>query len=182
MASAKTFEEYLLTRGEVGDRFRSLWRDMIHKLEEAGYNGDSWCRAAHIVWCAEPKKLRVPHSEAELAELLGKHEKTLRNWRYADRNAEVKLYATGAESVRRLLNEWLPDVMYAAYDMAVNGGKDGAADRRLLAAAAGIATANTDITSGGAPLKSYTVLASPDDWDSDGHLEAATVANPAVAG
>jgi hypothetical protein len=182
MATAKAaFEEYLIAEGEIGDRFRSLWLDQMHKLEEAGYNGESWSRAAHIVWCAQPKKLRVPSSEAALAGVLGKAEKTLRNWRHADERDSTKLYATGAESVKQLFNEWLPNVALAAYEMAVTGGKDGASDRRLLFAAAGITTNNTDLTSGGAPMMAYTVLANPDMWD-DPTDEPKPAANPASVG
>ena len=181
MATAKaSFEEYLISQGEIGNRFRSLWLDQMHKLEEAGFNGDSWARAAHIVWCAQPKKLRVPHSEAALAGVLSKAEKTLRNWRQADERDGTKLYATGAESVKQLFSEWLPNVAFAAYEMAVNGGKDGASDRRLIFAAAGIATSNTDITSGGAPMMAYTVLANPDMWDDDDSNANAKPDDPTV--
>jgi hypothetical protein len=79
------------------------------------------------------------------------------------------------------MQSWLPDVAFAAYDMAVNGGKDGASDRRLIFAGAGVATANTDITSGGAPMMTYTVLANPDMWDTDEPTDPAPVGASALA-
>lgn len=182
MASAASFDAYLeQAPGEVAQRFYSLWMDQRHVLEEAGYNGESWKRAAHVVWWSQPKKLRFPDTEKELADVLGVSVRTLRNWRYASPDQ----YQRGAEAVHKLIYEWLPDVAYAAYDNAVNGGEKGAADRRLLFAAGGIATAQADITSGGAPLKTYSVLAHPDMWDEDndrGHLDAPTVADRPVEG
>lgn len=181
MATAKSFEDELLRRGDIAARFRSLWRDQRNALEEAGFNGDSWKRSAHQVWWSQPRRLRVPATEIELAEMLGVSDKTLYNWR----KANPEYYKSGADAARALISEFLPDVIYAAYDMAVHGGKDGAADRRLLAGAGGLTTEKTDITSGGAPLKSYTVLANPDQWDDDddnGHLDAATVADSTVEG
>ena len=122
-------------------------------------------------------------TEVALSTLLGVSDRTLRSWR----KASPERYQRGADSARHLLHSSPPEVAYAAYDMAVHGGKDGASDRRLIFAGAGIATANTDITSGGAPMMAYTVLANPDMWDddqptSDPPVGAAPVANPTVEG
>lgn len=162
MATAKSFDEALGT-GKISEQVRSLWLDQRHSLEAEGFNGESWKRAAHEVWYALPRQMRTPETELQLAELLGVSDRTLYNWR---RNAPER-YKRGTDGVKKLMQSWIPDVAYAAYDQAVNGGKDGASDRRLIFAAAGIATANTDITSGGAPMMAYTVLANPDMWDDD---------------
>lgn len=178
MATAKSFDD-ALGETEIANRLRSLWLDQRSVLEDAGYNGESWRRAAHEVWWAQPHRLRIPPDEKSLAEVLGVSDKTLRNWR--QRNPER--YISGQEAVKRLINEWLPNVAYAAYDNAVNGGKDGATDRKLLFAAGGITTNNTDLTSGGAPMMTYTVLANPDMWDdpTDEPANPAPVGASAVA-
>lgn len=176
MATAKTFDEALGT-GTIPEQVRSLWLDQRHSLEQEGFNGESWKRAAHEVWYALPRQMRTPDTEQALAELLGVSDRTLYNWR----RAAPERYQRGADSVRKLMQSWLPDVAYAAYDMAVHGGKDGASDRRLIFAGAGIATANTDITSGGAPMVAYTVLANPDMWDDPTDGPTAT-ADPAPVG
>lgn len=168
MATAKTFDE-ALGSGRIAEQVRSLWLDQRANLEERGFNGESWKRAAHEVWYALPRQMRTPETEVELAELLGVSDRTLYNWR----RKSPERYQRGADGVKKLMQSWLPDVAFAAYDNAVNGGEKGASDRRLLFAAAGIATANTDVTSGGKPIKTYTVAASPDDWDDPAPTEAA---------
>lgn len=164
MATAKTFDE-ALGSGRIADQVRSLWLDQRNSLEDEGYNGDSWKRAAHEVWYALPRQMRPENVQTEVAlsALLGVSDRSLRAWR----KASPERYQRGADSVRQLMQSWLPDVAYAAYDMAVNGGKDGASDRRLIFGAAGMVTEKTDITSGGAPMMAYTVLANPDMWDDD---------------
>jgi hypothetical protein len=175
MATAKTFDE-ALGSGRIADQVRSLWLDQRSSLEDDGYNGDSWKRAAHEVWYSLPRQMRPENVQTEVAlsALLGVSDRSLRAWR----KANPERYQRGADSVRKLMQSWLPDVAYAAYDMAVHGGKDGASDRRLIFAGAGIATANTDITSGGAPMMAYTVLAHPDMWDDDDNNQADANAQP----
>lgn len=170
MATAKSFDE-ALGSGRIADQVRSLWLDQRASLEDDGYNGDSWKRAAHEVWYSLPRQMRPDdvQTEVKLSALLGVSDRTLRSWR----QASPERYQRGADSVRKLMQSWIPDVAYAAYDNAVNGGEKGASDRRLLFAAAGIATANTDVTSGGKPIKTYTIAASPDDWDDPAPTEAA---------
>lgn len=179
MATAKSFDE-ALGSGKIADQVRSLWLDQRASLHDDGYNGDSWKRAAHEVWFSLPRQMRPENVQTEIAlsALLDVSDRTLRAWR----KANPERYQRGADSVRRLMQSWLPDVAYAAYDMAVNGGKDGASDRRLIFAGAGIATANTDITSGGAPMMAYTVLANPDMWDDDDSDQANANASSARPG
>lgn len=182
MATAKSFDEGLGS-GRIADQVRSLWLDQRASLEDEGYNGESWKRAAHEVWYALPRQMRPEKAQTEvaLAELLGVSDRTLRAWR----KASPERYQRGNDTVKRLIQSWIPDVAYAAYDLAVNGGKDGASAQRLLFGAAGLTTANVDVTSGGAPLKSYTVLANPDQWDDDddnGHLDASALADRTVEG
>ncbi len=175
MATAKTFDE-ALGNGRIADQVRSLWLDQRASLEDDGYNGDSWKRAAHEVWYSLPRQMRPENVQTEVAlsALLGVSDRSLRAWR----KASPERYQRGADSVRRLMQSWLPDVAYAAYDMAVHGGKDGASDRRLIFGAAGMVTEKTDITSGGAPMMAYTVLANPDMWDDDDSNQAAQPAQP----
>jgi hypothetical protein len=182
MATATSFDDGL-GESELAERFRSLWLDQRHALEEQGFNGESWRRAAHEVWWAQPKRLRAPDTEKKLAAALGISARTLRQWRHD----QPERYQGGIEVAKRLVSEWLPDVMWAAIDNAINGGDKGASDRRLLAEVGGMKPqTGVDVTSGGAPLKAYSVLANPDLWDDDdsgaGALGAAAVADPAVAG
>ncbi|MBP8291134.1 MAG: hypothetical protein KAX65_00085 [Caldilineaceae bacterium] len=175
MATAKTFDE-ALGSGRIADQVRSLWLDQRSSLEDDGYNGDSWKRAAHEVWYSLPRQMRPENVQTEVAlsALLGVSDRTLRAWR----KANPERYQRGADSVRKLMQSWLPDVAFAAYDMAVHGGKDGASDRRLIFGAAGMVTEKTDITSGGAPMMAYTVLAHPDMWDDDDNNQANANAQP----
>lgn len=178
MATAKTFDE-ALGSGRIADQVRSLWLDQRASLEDDGYNGDSWKRAAHEVWYSLPRQMRPENVQTEVAlsALLGVSDRSLRAWR----KAAPDRYQRGADSVRKLMQSWLPDVAYAAYDMAIHGGKDGASDRRLIFGAAGMVTEKTDITSGGAPMMAYTVLANPDMWD-DPTDDSNQAAQPANAG
>ena len=161
MATARTYDDYL-GEGALADRYRSLWLDQRAVLDEAGHNSDSWKRAAHEIWHSQPRQLRRPQTEKELSVVLGVPARTLRDWKqkHPDR------YAAGLDAAKQLVSEWLPDVMWAAIDNAINGAEKGAADRRLLAEVGGLKpSTGVDVTSGGAPLKTYSILAHPDMWD-----------------
>lgn len=168
----------------LADRFRSLWVDQINVLHAAGYNGDAAKRAAYEIWYAQPKSLRQPRTELALAALLNTNDKQLYRWR----TANPERFQSGVAAAKQLIVEFLPDVAWATLDNAINGGDKGASDRRLLFEAGGLKPqTGVDVTSGGAPLKAYSVLANPDLWDDDeqpgpGAVGAAAVADPAVAG
>ena len=161
MATARSFDDSL-GEGALADRYRSLWLDQRAVLEQAGFSGDLWKRAAHELWWSQPRALRRPRTEKELAAALGLSARTLRDWKekHPDR------YAAGLAAAKQLVSEWLPEVMWAAIDNAVNGAEKGAADRRLLLEVGGLKpSTGVDVTSGGAPLKAYSILAHPDMWD-----------------
>lgn len=173
MATARTFNDSL-GEDELADRYRDLLFVRQIELEEAGYNGDSWKRAAHEIWHSQPAQLRKPRTARKLAEAIGVNERQLRRWR----QAAPERYTGGVEASKLLITEWLPDVVYAAYKNAVEGGASGAQDRRLLAEIGGLRpSTGVDVTTGGAPIKTYSVLAHPDMWDDK--PEPTTTVDPA---
>lgn len=182
MATAKDFG-VALGETELAEEFRALWEEQRVILEEQGFNGDGWRHAAHIVWWSLPPGLRKPKSEVKLAPMLGVTYRTLYKWR-EDR---PDLYPSGVELARKMVTGYLPEVMYAAYRNAKSEGPQGAQDRRLLAEIGGLRpSTGVDVTSGGVPIKAYSVLANPDMWDEKPDpataVDSTPVADSTVAG
>lgn len=182
MATARDFSG-ALGEDELAEEFRALWEEQRIKLEEAGFNGDGWKRAAHMIWWAMPPEMRKPKTETKLAPMLGVTFRTLYSWRYS----RPDLYPEGAELARKMVVGYLPAVIWAAYKNAKSEGPQGAQDRRLLAEIGGLKpSTGVDVTSGGVPIKTYSILANPDMWDEttkpDSAVDSAPVADSTVAG
>ena len=119
---------------QVKRRFHSLYLDLLHDLHErqqqAGKSeANSWRKAAYAVWLTMPRPMRVPRFANELAQLMGLvNDDAFRKWRKAD----PEFFDRAKESCKQMLNEWLPDVMYAAIQSATTEGAQGFQDRKML--------------------------------------------------
>lgn len=144
MTQRSKWEANLLDSSDSGaERLYSLWVDAQQVSKDEGY----WkslhaAHAAHEVWCSLPKPLRVPRTQHDLAEWLEVDQDTLINWR----KKHPARYAASEAKVRQLVQSMVVDVLGAAYANAMEGGKDGAQDRKLIIAAAGVTTASTEVS------------------------------------
>jgi len=125
-------------RCELRGRLRSLYVDMIEVLAQAGHTGgNAWAMAAFAVWRAMPKTKRQPHTQAELATLLGfTSEQVFYKWmrQYPD------LFVRSSSGLQVMIREFLPDVLWASIRSATGDGAQGFQDRKLLMAMGGMTT------------------------------------------
>lgn len=144
MAQRSRWEENLLSSKDEGaERLYTLWVDALPTFEDDDYwKSRHAAHAAHEIWCSLPKPLRVPRTQQALAEWLEVDQDTLINWR----KKHPGRYAASEAKLKRLIQSMAVDVLGAAYTNAMKGGKDGAQDRKMILAAAGVTTVNAEVT------------------------------------
>lgn len=146
-ATPKTADE-LAVQAQEDDarrRFRSLFYDMLHYIEDKGYGNpvNRYRLAAYAVWYTTPAPLRPVRFQTDLARLLGmSKDDNFRKWRAA--YPDLFSSETVVNSVRQLIMERLPDVVLASIDCAIHGGAQGHPDRKLLMQTAGLSTDKTE--------------------------------------
>lgn len=129
-------------RCEMRERLRSLYLDMIEVLAQGGHTGgNAWAMAAFAVWRSMPKVVRQPHTQAELAALLGfTSDKVFYKWM----RQYPELFVQSSSGLKSMIHEFLPDVLWAAIQSATTGGVQGFQDRKMLMSIGGMTTERSE--------------------------------------
>lgn len=129
-------------RCELRERLRSLYVDMIEVLAQEGHTGgNAWAMAAFAVWRAMPKTKRQPHTQAELATLLGfTSDKVFYKWM----RQYPALFVQSSSGLKSMIHEFLPDVLWASIQSATRDGAQGFQDRKMLLSMGGMTTERSE--------------------------------------
>lgn len=168
---------------ELRRRFFSLYLDLLHDLEEqqaanGGTDRNLWRKAAYAVWLALPREMRRPRFANELARLLGlMDDDAFRKWR----RANPGLFDRAKASCERLINDWLPDLVWASMQVALTAGAPGHQDRKMLLEMGGVYRPKAELMGpGGTALGVQIYL--PDNGRDDSSTGGAAGDVPAQSG
>lgn len=133
-----------IERMETRERLHSLYLDMVEALVQDGHTGNNtWAMAAFAVWRAVPKPLRQPRHQRELALLLGfTSDKVFNKWLHQ----YPELFRQTSSGLQAMIQEYLPDVVYASIRSATRDGAQGFQDRKMLMTIAGMTTDKSERT------------------------------------